>query len=366
MLKQTIIYSLLTLTLLNARSVESVIGINVGMTSTKNEDGTNFDSPTIGVTYQDNTYVVMPRVDLEYVKLKNEQADSLLKGSINGVYEFENSTNATPYVVAGVGYEYVSGAVEDVFESHPFVQGGGGLNIELTQEYKMNLEGRYLQVLGGNNEDNEFIATAGITIPLGRKEAIKRVSQPLPIKRVSLPVVQPPLPIKIIPSPTVPVNNNECSVKTNLPDLDRDGVEDSIDQCPATPCNFAVDGYGCPIKVTLKINFATNSAKIEDYSMPRVEKFAKFLLKNKGSRVTIVGHTDSVGKASANLLLSERRAKSVVKELVSRGVSSFRIHAEGRGESQPIASNATKSGKAKNRRIEAELSYPGGINNESK
>jgi len=345
MIKKGIIYSLLTLTLLNAESTESIIGINVGIISTKNDNGTKFENPTIGITYQNNSYVVMPRVDLEYVKLKNEQADSLLKASINGIYEFENSTNTTPYAVAGLGYESVGGATKKVFESHPFIQGGGGVKIDIPQDYKVTVEGKFLQILGGNNEGNELILTAGISIPLGSKKVEKAVVEP----RVMLPV--------LIPTPTVvPIKN----VLIESSDIDKDGVEDNFDQCPATPLNFTVDKYGCSIKATLKINFETNSAKIKKYSLSRVDKFAQFLLKSKGSTVKIIGHTDSRGSQSDNLSLSKRRANSVAKALVLRGISSGRITAEGKGESMPIASNKTEVGRAENRRIEVELTYPRG------
>ena len=334
------------ITLLNATSAESQIGINIGMNSTKNNTGASFKNPTVGINLQYNNYVIMPRFDLEYTKLKDEKASSLLKGSINGVYEMENNTNVTPYVLAGVGYENVQGGTEDYFESHPFIQGGGGLNIDLVEEYKAQVEGRFVQILGGENEENEAIIAAGIVIPLGNTvtRAKKEVQS-----------VAPPR------TNVVYVNNNECSIKTDLPDLDRDGVENRLDQCPATPCNFLVDRYGCPVKTTLKVNFESNSADIRHFSMSKIDKFASFLLKSKGSRVSIVGHTDSLGSIAKNLHLSEQRANAVVRALISRGVSPARLNAVGRGESSPVASNATLEGRAINRRIEAVLSYPKGI-----
>ena len=70
-------------------------------------------------------------------------------------------------------------------------------------------------------------------------------------------------------------------------------------------------------------------------------------------RVAVVGHTDDVGPDAANLMLSERRAASVVAYLVQeQNVDISRITAEGKGETSPIADNATPDGKAKNRRIE--------------
>jgi OOP family OmpA-OmpF porin len=349
------IYLFIATTVLCATSVESQLGINVGMVSTKNSQGSYFENPTLGVSLQYNNYVIMPRVDLEYVNLKDEKANSFLKGSINGVYEFENSTSVVPYILAGAGYEDVQGGEKDVLESHPFIQGGGGVSIELVDEYRANIEGKIIQILSGTGEENEAIITAGISIPLGVKKFRRKVKVPM-VQPIVTPVVAP----VVAPTRIVYVNNNTCSIKTDLPDLDRDGVEDRIDQCPATPCNFSVDNYGCPIRTTLKINFEINSARITEASRPKIERFARFLLKNRGSRVRIIGHTDSLGSVKKNLALSKERAYAVVRMLLKLGVSSARLFADGAGESMPIASNATPEGRAKNRRIEAELIYPRG------
>jgi len=364
-LKRVIFGSLICCNLLLANDVESEIGINIGLLSTKNSEGSKFKSPTLGVTYQDNTYVLMPRFDLEYVSVKEDSADSLLKGSVNGVYEFENQTNTSPYLLGGIGYESVQGGVKNEFESHPFVQAGGGFNIDFENNFKFNFEAKMLQILGGEDENNEVMLTAGMRFPLSYKKAKVLHRRPAPIYVRPAPVIQlapvvQPAPI-VQPTPQVMyINNNECSIKIDLPDLDRDGVQDSVDQCPATPCNFTVDHYGCPIKGTLKINFRTNSSIIEYGSMSKVDDFAQFLLKNKGSMVKIVGHTDNVGTDSNNLALSNRRASAVREALIMKGVSPARLTAEGRGESMPIASNNTTEGRAKNRRIEAELTYPRG------
>lgn len=351
--------------LLNAGTIESEIGINVGMNSTLNEDGVKFKNPTLGVTYQDNRYVISPRVDLEYTKVKNDYASSLLKVSVNGVYEYENSTSVVPYALAGVGYESVGGATKDVFESHPFVQGGAGVRFDLPQGFKARVEGKALKVIARNNEGNEFIVTAGVSMPLGRsvpkpviKPIVRRQSKRAPV--VIKPIVQPAPIVVSQPIKVVTSDMNECPIKIAAPDLDRDGIADAIDQCPATPCNFSVDGYGCPVKTTLKIHFATNSATIKPDSLYKVDNFANFLLKNKGSMITIVGHTDSRGSSIDNLALSQRRANAVVSALIARGVSPARLRAIGKGESMPIAPNNTAAGRAMNRRIEAEITYPEG------
>jgi outer membrane protein OmpA-like peptidoglycan-associated protein len=70
-----------------------------------------------------------------------------------------------------------------------------------------------------------------------------------------------------------------------------------------------------------------------------------------GTDVHVQGHTDADGDKDVNLALSVSRAETVVAELIKRGVADSRLYAEGFGESDPIASNDTKDGKAKNRRI---------------
>jgi len=356
MLKIIMSYMLMLLTVLDAGVIESEIGLNLGMNSTLNEDGAKFKNPTLGISYQDNKYVVAPRVDLEYTKVKNDYANSLLKASLNGVYGYENKTDVIPYALAGVGYESVSGATKDVFESHPFVQGGAGLRFDFDNGLKAKLEGKILKIIGGDKEGNELIVTAGISIPLNYfiHKPVKPVlkERPIAVPKPVVPIIQP---IQVVAS-----DMNECPLKISAADLDRDGIADEVDQCPATPCNFTVDSYGCPVKARLKINFATASDTIESTSIYKVDNFANFLLNNKGSMIMIVGHTDSEGSSIDNLSLSQRRANAVVEALVAKGVSPARLTAIGKGESMPLASNDTVEGKAMNRRIEAEITYPEG------
>ena len=68
-----------------------------------------------------------------------------------------------------------------------------------------------------------------------------------------------------------------------------------------------------------------------------------------------MGHTDSVGSDAYNQKLSVRRAEAVKAYLVNKGVDKARVYTEGKGESQPVADNKTKEGRAKNRRVEIEV-----------
>jgi OmpA-OmpF porin, OOP family len=71
--------------------------------------------------------------------------------------------------------------------------------------------------------------------------------------------------------------------------------------------------------------------------------------------VIAVGHTDSVGGDAANQKLSTARSNAVKDYLVSKGIEKNRVYTEGKGESQPVADNKTKEGRAKNRRVEIEV-----------
>jgi len=140
-------------------------------------------------------------------------------------------------------------------------------------------------------------------------------------------------------------------------DGDKDGVADYKDNCSKTPLGLKIDMYGCPIGKELKLNFASNSDKILKESYPKVVEFADFLKQYPMYKAQIVGHTDSRGYEATNMKLSQARALSVKNALIDEGIDATRITSSGRGEFDPIASNRTREGRKKNRRIEVKLLY---------
>lgn len=98
------------------------------------------------------------------------------------------------------------------------------------------------------------------------------------------------------------------------------------------------------------INFATNSYELTNDSKKIIQLFKEFLNENPNIRVELQGHTDNVGNAKENQILSENRAKAVFYYLIENGIESNRLTAKGFGASKPIISNDTEYGRSKNRR----------------
>lgn len=115
-----------------------------------------------------------------------------------------------------------------------------------------------------------------------------------------------------------------------------------------------VSRQGNQIKLTMpeNITFATNRYDLSPQARHSLDTAAQTLATYVDTRLTIVGHTDNTGNDTINNPLSYNRARSVADYLYSRGVSQSRMSVSGQGSRQPVASNATESGRAQNRRVE--------------
>lgn len=106
------------------------------------------------------------------------------------------------------------------------------------------------------------------------------------------------------------------------------------------------------------ISFDTGRSDIKPQFAPLLDQFANSLRNNPNTDVVIVGHTDNTGTDAINNPLSVNRAASTRQYLSSRGVNVSRIQIDGRGSYQPVASNATADGRARNRRVEIFVGEP--------
>ena len=120
--------------------------------------------------------------------------------------------------------------------------------------------------------------------------------------------------------------------------------------------NIALEPIEKGTKVVLNnIFFESGRAELKPISYVELNKAAELLKDNATMVIEIGGHTDNVGADELNMKLSEARAKAVLNYLVLAGIDATRLRSKGYGETQPIATNDTSEGKAKNRRTEFEI-----------
>lgn len=232
------------------------------------------------------------------------------------------------------------------------------------------------------------VAPAPLSEPVKVVEA--PVSVPEPVKIVVQPVPAPvpvPEPVKaeVVPASAVvpPADSDNDGVPDYLDkcpgtpigirvdsngcplDTDKDGVPDYLDKCPHTLVGVVVDTNGCPMEaakkfcektVVLAILFDTNKINIKAKFFDELDSLGNFFKEFPRAKGVIKGHTDSVGGKAANLKLSQGRAESVRKYIISKfRIDGSRISTKGYGDEKPVASNKTAAGKAKNRRIETAI-----------
>ena len=259
-------------------------------------------------------------------------------GSVDLAYSLFDRRKAliTPFVLAGVGAVY-----DDVYPQSDHGTGflaEAGLGFVTKSLYdgvKLRGEARY-------NHDfihdgyNDYRFTVGIEIPLGR--VIERVIEiPAPVQPVVEPVV------KEVPRPWI--------------DSDGDGVDDEHDLCPNTPKGLKVDAHGCVIpgqQIELNgVTFEFNKARLSANAQTILDTIAPAFIGQPGLRVEIAGHTDSIGSASANLTLSQKRAEAVRAYLIAKGAKPDQLRAKGYGKTEPLISpERTADDRERNRRVE--------------
>lgn len=159
------------------------------------------------------------------------------------------------------------------------------------------------------------------------------------------------------PKAAGPIANEGC------PDTDNDGVADNMDKCPEVP--GTAENYGCPeVSVEVKkrlafaataIQFDLGKASIKKSSYKLLDEIVQILNDYPDYNMTIDGYTDNTGNATRNLELSKKRANAVKDYFISKGIDANRLMADGHGIDNPVASNKTAAGRAKNRRVEMDL-----------
>ena len=342
--------------------------------------------PEISAFYAKATYN-------EETNVKDKKTD-IYRFAINGVYETKAVLHKlfVPFLKAGVGYENISDRYDTKNTNSIYGDAGFGFKLLLSPRFALKLEGIYQAKNNDTRWDSNFNILGGITFAFYRQDRYyeeKTYKQESKVATVNLTLLDddkdnvnnekdqcPNTTLHVVvdeygceidsDEDGIPDSKDRCKhtppnrkVDTNgcQFDSDGDGVVDAVDMCPNTPKNITkVDIDGCMDKINLEIKFKPASYTIKNQSsIENIKKFAKFLKDNPVYDVTIIGYTDSSGSLSKNMELSKKRAKKVKELLVKYGVKESRIKTLGKGALEPIASNETSEGRAKNRRIEAKL-----------
>jgi OOP family OmpA-OmpF porin len=364
---------------------------------------------TGGIEFQINTNdsKISPEISLFYapgVDYSTSGSTDIIRGAFNAVYTYEKQGKFIPFAKAGLGIEnFTTNKAGN--NDRLFVDTGIGTKMDLTDNLALKLEAIYMlkpDAAHAGNADSNLMALVGLTYSFGAQ-----AQKETPAQEIEAAVVEEAAVIIAVATPVdsdgdgivdaddkcadTPSNtrvditgcpvildtdndgvadaDDQCpntapdtqqvdaqGCKIN-PDKDNDGVLNAQDICPNTPANTAVDKNGCPATMTLDIKFENNSYKIKPESYAHLDKYATFLKKYPNYSAKIVGYTDSTGSAAYNKQLSKKRADEVVTMLKQRGVNAAQLSAEGLGEANPVADNATEAGRAQNRRIEAKLTH---------
>ncbi|CAB0151924.1 Outer membrane porin F [Pseudidiomarina piscicola] len=260
------------------------------------------------------------RVYYDYLRGDLHNADSAT-GRVFGVDVLYNFTDNV-YGSLGINNTELG----DV--SNRFLRAGAGYREQLNSNWQLFVEGAVQQ---NDGDLTEFMVMTGLRYYFGQSAAPAPAPTPAP--------------------EAAPV------------DSDGDGVMDANDRCPNTQPAYKVDSYGCvmyrneTVTHELRINFAFDSAVIPTGEKAEIQDTAEFLKEFPQLDIRIEGHTDSVGTVEYNQGLSERRAKSVGESLISDfGIEQERVSTIGFSENRPLVPNNSAENRAKNRRIEAQMS----------
>jgi OOP family OmpA-OmpF porin len=286
----------------------------------------------------------------------------------------------SPFFLVGMGYTENFQDLRDDTQNE-YYNAGLGFLVDLTSSGSTALRAELRYRLDSQSPtQNDWVGNIGVQIPFGGKEEeVVAMVDPdsdgdgVPDSRDKCPGT--PAGVK--------VDSNGCPL-----DSDGDGVPDYLDKCPGTPAGVAVDSNGCPLdsdgdgvpdyrdecpntpkgarvdskgceikKVTALegVEFASDSDELNAVSRTILDGVAKELARHPDMKVEVAGHTSITGPAEYNQNLSERRARSVADYLISTGLAADRFTVRGYGEEEPIADNATREGRAKNRRVELRI-----------
>ena len=253
-----------------------------------------------------------------------------------------------PYVFGGLGMSYHQadeqiGGETDVDGWDPVAQFGLGMQRAFGGDKAFRAELAYRadydnRTVPNEDEFGDVLLTAAVLFGVGETVVADEEPAMDPANVPAEPAAEP--------APE-PASDN---------DGDNDGVLDADDKCPDSAPGEVVGPDGCPQNVVIDlrgVNFAFDRSELTDESIAILDQAVDVLNRYPAMNVEVAGHTDAIGTDAYNQGLSERRARVVYDYLTNKGIAASRlVGPNGYGESQPIDSNDTADGRARNRRTE--------------
>ncbi len=263
--------------------------------------------------------------------------------TLTGQYHFNPTARARPYVGAGLGYAQFNG------ETPAGLSLGrswgptavAGIDLGITERLFINASARWVDMSSKVRLNGANVGTVNLDPMIYSVNLGYRFGSAAPVAVAAGSAIAAIAPVVVAKPPVVEAPK----------DSDGDGVIDPNDMCPDTPRGTRVGPQGCPCDLTLKLNFAFDSATLTDADKAQLDTAAAELKRLNWTSGVIEGHTDSIGSDAYNQKLSERRALAVRDYLAAQGIAEARMVPTGFGESQPVADNKTAEGRAENRRV---------------
>lgn len=272
--------------------------------SVRNMDNGNLFGGSVGYFLTDDVSLNLSYGEYHDIRSTKATGNKNVKGnlsSLDAVYHFGTpGVGLRPYLSAGMGHQSISNLNPRTGRDRTtFANVGAGVKYYVTENLfaKASVDGMH----GFDNHQSEWMAGVGVGLNFGGKKA------------VAAPVVAPVEPV----------------------------YEEEVVEAET-------------VRVELDVKFDFDKAQVKQDSYSDIENLAEFMKQFPQTSTTVEGHTDSVGNDAYNQKLSERRAGAVRDVLVNQyGVDANRVNAVGYGEAHPVADNATREGRAVNRRVEA-------------
>ncbi len=285
---------------------------------------------------------------------KTGGGDYDLKGlGVDAVYLFDRNADLTPYGVLGAGLLRTDIPGSD--GTGLMANAGLGVMKRLSDNIALRADARYRWDGNAANALNrssfgDVIVSVGLSIALG--EQARPAARPEPVvAQVAPEPVPAPEPKPAPESKPAPMPEPKpAPMPAPEPAAQPAAVVPALKTPQAAQLEQA--RHGDTVIILEGVNFEFDSARLRPDAIVILDEASGVLARRSDISVDVIGHTCSIGTEKYNQGLSERRAKSVYDYFIKKGIAADRLTTQGFGETKPAFSNATREGRAKNRRVE--------------